>query len=109
MKKLNYKVINACLLFVFSLFFYVPAILYSTNSDEFTAGYLNITKHFLIPAAGLAAVLICLVLISPQIIKKRLTSLLIIFSLLIYIQSSFLAWDYGLLDGQDIDWSVHGS
>lgn len=93
------------LLLVWVLFLYVPLLLFTANADEFDSGFLQILQFALPGAAALPIVIVLLGWISPRLVRERLAALMIILSLLTYIQSTFLVWDYGLLDGGEIRWS----
>jgi hypothetical protein len=96
--------IMAALLFSSTLIFFGPSTIYQTNVLEFFSAYREII-FILIPVMLISTVLLAgiLSLLKMRIYEKAV-SILIMASILLWIQGSILKWDYGLLSGRDIDW-----
>ncbi|UCE02638.1 MAG: sulfatase-like hydrolase/transferase [Candidatus Latescibacterota bacterium] len=84
-----------------------PHQIYAPNQAEFESTYREVLP--LLAGAGLlVAVLLALIgFLIPQ--RRRLTyaTLLLGVGLLLWIQGSFLKWDYGDFNGVNIDWSQY--
>ncbi len=92
-------------LITLNLFLFLPFTIYHGNIDEFLVPFTSVLSSFIIPSAGLILVLVAIGILFPKILRGRYISILFIVGLLIYIQGNFLVWEYGLLDGQGIDWT----
>jgi hypothetical protein len=81
--------------------------IYATNLAEFESTYREVLP--LLAGAGLlmATLLRLIGFLIPQ--RKRMTyaTLLLGVGLLLWIQGSFLKWDYGDFNGANIDWSQY--
>lgn len=89
------------------VFVFMPFLIYATNKDEFSAGFLSIIANATLPALCLLSVFVLLSSILPPRIYRAGLALLLGLSLLFYVQSTFLVWDYGLFDGKDIAWEAY--
>jgi hypothetical protein len=92
-------------IFSLTLFFFGPAQIFLANLDEFpfpTAG----TIQFLV-GLTLALLVVGMLLLSviPEGASDRILSLLLAGAFLLWLQGNVLVWNYGLMDGRDIDWS----
>jgi len=92
-------------LIVFTVLFLGPLQVYLGNSAEFSVTLtLYAAVHF-----GLALlatlVLSALFWILPRGVTRVLLPLAFGVGVMLYIQGNFLLWNYGLLDGREIDWS----
>jgi hypothetical protein len=87
-----------------NIFLFGPYILYRGNINEFVVPFASILKYFLFPALIIVVVLNIIGLLLPEKIYQRYISILFILGLLTWLQGNFLVWEYGLLDGQGIDW-----
>jgi len=87
------------------LTWFTPLTLYLGNSDEFTVDFFTMLPYLAgffafisIPAALIA-------LLLPPRAYRAYVALLAVLGLLIWFQGNFLVWDYGALDGRQIDWT----
>jgi len=90
-----------------TLFLFGPAQLYYTNILEFNSSYSSMSLYLVVPA--LLCILLTttlLALLKPPVLQ-RAVSLLFALAALLWFQGNILVWDYGPLDGRDIDWSVN--
>ena len=105
--KSNMKfVLPPALLIICNLFIFMPATIYSGNISEFSIGLSDMLKYYVVPG-----LLLLLVLLSiGMVISKKYVSLYVAatfaLGILMWAQGNLLVWNYGLLDGQAIDW-VH--
>jgi hypothetical protein len=108
MNEKNHHSFPVIALFVLTLFVFLPATIYLTNSEEFANDYFDLFFVGVCLSLVFALVfwLIFLILrtIGPRILEKGL-ALLFGISILIWFQGNFLLWNYGPLDGRDIAWS----
>jgi hypothetical protein len=90
--------------FSFTLLFFGPSTIYFTNVFEFFSSYSEIS-YLLIIITFISTFLSTIIL---SFLKKKnyqkAISLLIVFSILLYLQGNILIWDYGVFDGSDINW-----
>ncbi len=84
---------------------FTPLTLYLGNSNEFTADFSSMLPY-LLRFLLLFSVLAALVgsLLSPKGGRVYIL-LLATLGLMAWVQSNFLVWDYGPLNGRQIDWS----
>jgi len=93
------------LLVVFNVFVFGPATIYAGNISEFDVTFLTILKYYGIPAT---VILLMFLGIGFFLSRKYFTlcvSLIFATGILLWIQGNILVWEYGLLDGQGIDWT----
>lgn len=87
-----------------SIFIFVPADLYPKNSIEMDIGL----GSFLIYSVSLASIIFILMLAlawpMKPVHRERLVSVVLGLNILVYLQSRFLVWGYGELDGGSIPW-----
>ena len=92
-----------------TLFVFGPSQIYLGNSSEFSILYSELLLK------GLWLSILCFIALLPllfvaqrKITPYRLTVSVIVAScVLLYIQGSFIVWDYGVLDGNEIRWHDH--
>lgn len=105
---LKKKVPSALLAIVFfqlTLFVFGPLNLYNLNIEEFSASIFSLLRYLIIPLALLTVfyVLICGLLVDR--FSKKIISLTLVLSFLLWFQGNCLVWNYGIFDGKEIDWS----
>lgn len=92
------------LLFSFTAVLAAPLTVQITNQFEFVFTSFDLFKAllpaFVLCVVGLTALLALLRGNTYQVVL----SVLFMVSLLLWIQGNILVWDYGALDGRDIDW-----
>ena len=98
------SVLAPTVLILSTIFVFGPATIYSGNISEFDVGFIDILKYYV----GPGIILLVIFVGSSMFLSKKYLSLLISLTLtvgfLLWIQGNFLVWEYGLLDGQGIDW-----
>jgi hypothetical protein len=92
-------------LFVSLVFLFGPFTIYKGNIIEFSLPFGSILDFFLIPASVLFFVMIGVGLILPGNFHRRYVVLIFIMGVLIWVQGNILVWEYGLVNGQAIDWT----
>ena len=101
------KLLPPLLLIGLNVFVFTPFTLYHGSPREFEASYLDIGSLL---ALGFLTFIGIGLFIGSQFIRtteagrQRVLALLFGFGLLLWIQSSFMMWQYGDLDGRGIDW-----
>jgi len=106
-KRFKEKVMNALLVSSFlaiALFLYTPSYIFFTNALEFNFSF----TEFIFGLLNLALIFIIYLTVLFTFLRYEVFKpvIAIVFSLafLIWVQSNFLVWDYGPLDGRQIDW-----
>jgi hypothetical protein len=91
---------------VFTLFFFNPARIFIGNFMEFSYSFRQTALFFLALSLFLAAVLSAVVLASVRRAKTRrlIVSLLLTAAFLVWVQGNIILWQYGVLDGAEIQW-----
>ncbi len=94
--------------FVLTLFLFNAARIYISNFMEFDFLFHESLLFFLAVSAGLIGVVFAaLALISPFTAAFRITiSILFTIAFLMWFQSNIFLWQYGVLNGRDIDWGA---
>jgi hypothetical protein len=94
---------------MFSLCFTVvigtPTSIYLSNIGEFTLPLRDLTTIAAISFFGILIPSTIIVILLPHVTQKRLTSLFVALSVLCWFQSSIIVWQYGPLDGREIQWN----
>ncbi|MCP4410490.1 MAG: LTA synthase family protein [Gammaproteobacteria bacterium] len=88
------------------VFLFIPFALYVGNLNEFTVSFQMITGLYLPLATVLAGIVGLVGILLPARAYARFTTLLAVTGILVWLQGNILVWDYGLLDGRSIDWSI---
>jgi hypothetical protein len=86
------------------IFIFIPFTLYVGNIDDFTMPFVSILKVYSWP---IVLLVIFLALIGAFVKANRFPgylSFLATIGLLVWIQANLLVWNYGLLNGDSIDW-----
>lgn len=89
---------------VANLFFVFPFTIYMGNAEEFTIPFLDLIVWYAIPACVLLLLLILPSLFLRARYHRAYTVALAVLGLLLWIQGGLVVWDYGVLDGREIDW-----
>ena len=87
------------------IFIFIPLTLYAGNIDEFTVTFSSILDVYLRP---IIYFVVFLAVIGALLKSERFPgylSVLAVISILVWMQSNLLVWEYGLLDGRSIDWN----
>ena len=92
------------LFFSSTLFFFTPGYLYFTNSLEFTCVYYEIVPYLSAIAFVCFLILTIAILFLKGKIHEKTVCLIFIMSFLFWLQGNVLLWNYGPLDGKDINW-----
>lgn len=90
----------------FNCFFFTPVNLYLGNINEFSSSFINIIQRLLLATFLCILILGLISIVCKKNLKYRYSVFLAAIGILTWLQSNILVWDYGLLDGRSIDWSV---
>ncbi len=93
--------------FVFTLFVFAPAQIYLKNVREFWFSYTDMWSVFAELFFIISLVLILVIYKLPRTMPV-LHGFLYGLTLMLYVQGNILPYDYGVLDGSNIDWSKYG-
>ena len=87
-----------------NVFIFLPFTLYLGNLDQIRAPAFEILQLCLIPAL----LSFLFILFTERLIPTRFTQHFTIFvatlSILFWLQANVIPWDYGILNGRNIDW-----
>ena len=91
-----------------TLFLFTPARIYLGNFMEFTSLFPESMRVFLaLTIAAIAVLLVVVLLLSLGRAAGRVAvSVLTALAVLAWLQGNILVWDYGVLDGREIDWDA---
>lgn len=87
---------------------FAPFALYVGNPDEFSASLPAMLAAYSLPAALLIVTLGAIAWLMPARGFARYLAFLAALAILMWIQGTFLVWDYGALDGAPIPWLETG-
>ncbi len=89
-----------------TLFLFTPARIYLGNFREFEFPFHESMLLFLAVSIAVIAVLFTLVALVSRLrtAGRILVSLLAVSAFLMWLQGNILLWQYGVLDGKDIEW-----
>ncbi len=89
---------------VISVCCFTTLVIYSGNSDEFSASYFDLQIAFLPYVLTLIGALGVAGLVMTRKGFQRYLAVLCVLAILVWLQSNILVWDYGVLDGRSIPW-----
>ncbi|MCX7030943.1 MAG: sulfatase-like hydrolase/transferase [Spirochaetes bacterium] len=95
-------------LFVLSLFLFTPARISIGNFMEFTFPFHESMLCFLAVSLVLILIFFAAVLLVSRHQKtcRIIVSMLTVSAFLLWLQGNILVWQYGVLDGKDIEWDT---
>lgn len=105
-KKPVLRTLGLLLILVANVFLFTPFTLYVGNLDEFTAPIWPMLALYGIPALAFTALLMVVGMFLGEARYRRYAVLIATLGLLLWLQGNLLVWEYGLLDGQNIDWTL---
>ncbi len=88
-----------------NIFLFIPVTIYVGNYGEFKTPIWKILHLYSIPALTLLALFAVVGFLIRGELLRRYTVVLAALIVLVWFQGSVVVWDYGLMDGQAIDWS----
>jgi len=92
-------------LFSLTIGFFGPARIYFSNADEFAYGFGSLFPFLAALVLAVMGASILLLKVIPQAPSEKLLGIFLATAVLLWLQGNFLVWNYGLLDGHDIEWS----
>jgi len=107
--KKNSRIFFISLLISLSIGFFTPSLIYLTNQLEFSYLYIEILPELFFVTFLLFSFFFIILFLTKKfknrVINKKIASLLFSTGVLIWFQSNILNWNYGLFNGELIDWS----
>jgi len=97
--------LSAGSLLCLTVFLFTPLLIFLTNAREFPYPYSDILGPLIGAALIGVAVISGLLLILPNSWSRFLTPLVFALGFLVYLQGNWILWNYGSLDGREIDWA----
>jgi hypothetical protein len=95
------------ILSVTQIFIFGAATIYLGNYQQFDINLPGILHYFLLPLILSFLLIIFIGIIIPRRYIHIYSSLIFGTGILLFIQGNFLVWDYGLLDGEAIEWNKY--
>jgi len=89
---------------VLTICVFAPLAIYAGNSGEFAAPYYDFLRAILPYAAIIVGGFALLGALLNGVPYRRCLAVIAALGLLTWLQGHILVWDYGVLDGRDIDW-----
>ncbi|HET9467796.1 MAG TPA: hypothetical protein VFO48_05270, partial [Vicinamibacterales bacterium] len=100
-------VVFPALLVPLQLLLFGPHTLYSNNVQEFSAPFWSLIVHIAPAIAVVAGALALIGLLLPAKLFQHYVVALVALGVTMWAQGNLMVGDYGVLNGQDIDWSGH--
>jgi len=100
-------VLFPALLAPLQLFLFGPHTLFMANQQEFSANFWSLALRLAPMGLALSGVLALVGVVLPKRVFAAYVSGLLGIGIVCWIQGNLIVGDYGLLNGQDIDWSDH--
>lgn len=94
---------------LFQIFVSYPVAVWTRNKLNFEA---SLTDSFIIFGIALLAILITAVFVAicvPKSLHRKFLPVVLALGLLTYVQQNFMNWEYGILDGDTINFSENNS
>ena len=89
------------------LLLFGPHTIYSANVQEFSAPFWTLAVHLAPMILAIGAALALIGLLVPAKVFEYYVVALVALGITIWAQGNLMVGDYGVLNGQDIDWSGH--
>ena len=100
-------VLFPALLVPLQLLLFGPHTIYSGNVQEFSAPFWSLVVHLVPMILAVAGVLALIGVVLPARIFQHYVVALVALGVVLWAQGNLMVGDYGVLNGQDIDWSGH--
>ena len=98
-------VLFPALLVPLQLLLFGPHTIYSGNVQEFSAPFWSLAVHLAPMILAVAGALALVVIVLPAKVFEYYVVGLVALGVTIWAQGNLMVGDYGVLNGQDIDWS----
>jgi len=95
--------VSSCL--VLYLFFYTPSDIFFKNATEFDYIYNEILLYILLISVSAIGILTLILVLLPKSLFKVVLSLMVVLTILFWLQGTVFYKDYGFLDGGEINWN----
>lgn len=89
---------------ILSLCLFATLSIYAGNSSEFSASFFESLRVYLPVVMILIGLFGLLGAVMTENGRSRYLSILSAVAVLVWLQGNILVWDYGVLDGREIDW-----
>ena len=100
-------VLFPALLLPLQLLLFGPHTIYSGNVQEFSAPFWSLVVHLAPMIVAVAAALAVIGILLPAKFFQHYVVALVTLGVTLWAQGNLMVGDYGVLNGQDIDWSGH--
>src|SRR5918994_1947427 len=100
-------VLFPALLLPLQLLLFGPYTIYSGNVQEFSAPFWSLVVHLAPMIAAVAGALALLGILLPAKLFQHYVVALVGVGITLWAQGNLMVGDYGVLNGQDLDWSGH--
>lgn len=100
-------VLFPALLVPLQLLLFGPHTIYSGNVQEFSAPFWSLAVHLAPMILAITVVLALVGIVLPAKVFEYYVVGLVALGVTVWAQGNLMVGDYGVLDGQDIDWSGH--
>jgi len=100
-------VLFPALLVPLQLLLFGPHTIYSANVQEFSASFWSLVVHLAPMILAVAGVLLLAGVVMPARFFKHYVVALVGLGVVLWVQGNLIVGDYGVLNGQEIDWSGH--
>ena len=87
-----------------NIFFFCPAFVYFTNTNEFTFSFTGLIPYFILIILSTIIILSAILMSLKNSVFQKAVSLVFSISFLLWLQGNILVWNYGPLDGSKIHW-----
>jgi len=91
---------------VLSLSLFATLSIYAGNSDEFSVSYIELLLAYLPFVVIVIGALGSLGVLMTERGRGRYVAVLSALAILFWLQGNILVWDYGVLDGREINWML---
>ena len=95
------------LLVPLQLLVFGPHTIYSSNVQEFSAPFWSLAVHLMPMLLAVAGGLALIGIVLPSRFFQHYVVALVAIGIVLWAQGNLMVGDYGVLNGQDIDWSGH--
>lgn len=103
-----FTVLFPALLVPLQLLLFGPHTIYSGNVQEFSAPFWSLVIHLAPAILAVAGTLALIGIVLPKKAFEYYVVALVAVGITLWAQGNLMVGDYGVLNGQDIEWSGHG-
>lgn len=107
LKSKAFSLLPPASLIVLNIFLFGAATVYQGNTSEFRSDFIEILKFYSLPILISLSILLGIGILLSKKYLSIYVSLIFALGVVLWIQGNILVWEYGVFDGDSIEWSKY--